>query len=78
MEMLNNYVTNKQKETSAIINMRDAVARLAKVENISYDEAMLRFSSSNVYNALFDYDTGIWKESPVYLVALYERYGKSK
>lgn len=77
METLRNDITDKQRETCAIIVMRDAVAEIAKQENLSYDEAMVRFVSSRVYEALFDYETGIWKESPVYILDLYEKYGRN-
>ena len=37
-----------------------------------YEEALLCFTSSKVYEALFDYATGIWRESPDYLLNLYD------
>lgn len=67
-----------EKETCAIITMRDTVAALAKKENISCNEAMMKFKNSCVYDALFDYETGIWMESPVYVLELYKRYGSAK
>ena len=73
-----NKLTEKQKETCAIITMRDTIAALADEEHISYDEAMLKFVSSCVYDALFDFETGIWKESPIYVLELYKRYGTHK
>ena len=77
METLKNDITDKQRETCAIIVMRDAVAEIAKQENLSYDEAMVSCVSSRVYEALVDYETGIWKESPVYILDLYEKYGRN-
>lgn len=68
----------RQKEASAVMVMRDAVGKLASREGLSYEEAFLRFASSCVYEALFDFDTGIWKESAEYLADLYEHYGKKK
>ena len=52
--------------------MRDAVISLSAREDIPYEEALLRFTSSRVYNALFDYSTEIWKESSDYLLSLYD------
>ena len=52
--------------------MRDDVEELSLREGISYEDALLRFTSSKVYEALFDYDTGIWRESPDYLLNLYD------
>lgn len=68
-----NYeMTNDQREACAIITMRDAIASLAQRENISYEEAIIRFTSSRVYDALFDYDTGVWREGPDHLLYLYD------
>lgn len=52
--------------------MRDAFISLSTREGITYEEALLRFTSSRVYNALFDYSTEIWKESSDYLLSLYD------
>ncbi len=72
----NNAVTHKatdsQKECCAIIAMREAAEALAVREKISYEEALLRFTSSRAYEALFDYDTEIWKEGSDYLLNLYD------
>lgn len=66
------YVTTEsQKEFCAILGMRDAVAALAKKEQISYENALLRFASSRAYDALFNFDTEIWKEGSNYLLYLY-------
>ncbi|MDO5424195.1 MAG: hypothetical protein Q4F41_10750 [Eubacteriales bacterium] len=75
MERSNYEATDKQKETCAVITMRDMVAKLAVREKIPYEEAMLRFTESRIYEALFDFETGIWKESSDYLLDLYDRYG---
>lgn len=39
---------------------------------------LLCFANSKVYGALFDYDTGIWKESPDYLLSLYDYCNSQK
>lgn len=70
-----NYkATDSQKECCAVIAMRKAVETLALREKISYEEALLRFTSSRVYKALFDFDTGIWKEGSDYLLSLYDYF----
>lgn len=56
--------------------LADAVEILAEREHISCEEALLRLSLSPVYDALYDYETGIWKESGEYLISLYNHYGK--
>ena len=67
-------VTDKQKEVCAVIAMREAISMLAEKEHISYEKAMLKFTDSKIYDALFDFDTEIWKESSVYLLDLYFAY----
>ena len=74
----NDKMTTDQKETCAVISMRDAVALLAQEKQISYEDARLLFADSRIYDALFDYDTGIWKESPEYLLDLYNKFADKK
>ena len=50
---------------------------LAAREKIPYEESLLRFTSSRAYEALFDFDTEIWKEGSDYLLNLYD-YCNSK
>lgn len=52
--------------------MRDAVGLLAERENVLYEEALTRFAASKVYDALFDYETGVWREDFDYLLSLYD------
>lgn len=72
METSNYNFTDSQKESCAVSIMRDAIEALSLREKISYEEALLHFTSSKVYEALFDYDTGIWRESADYLLNLYD------
>ncbi len=74
MVISNDNVTLPQKETCAVISMRDAVALLAQEKNISYEDALILFAGSRIYDALFDFDTGIWRESSEYLLDLYNRF----
>ena len=46
---INYKSTDSQKECCAVIAMREAVETLAARENISYEEALLRFTSSRAY-----------------------------
>ena len=72
METSSYSFADSQKESCAVTAMRDAVIALSAREGIPYEEALLRFTSSRVYNALFDYSTEIWKESSDYLLNLYD------
>lgn len=69
-------LNKSQKECAATAILADAVETFAERENISCEEALLRFASSVVYDALYDYETGIWKESGKYLISLYDHYAK--
>ena len=64
-------LSDKQRENCAVLNMRDAVAKISRQQDVPYDEALLLFTNSPVYNALFDFETGIWRESSEYLLALW-------
>ena len=52
--------------------MRDALGLLAERENVLYKESLTRFAESKVYDALFDYETGVWREDSDYLLSLYD------
>ncbi len=64
-------LSDKERETCAVLNMRDAVAKISHQHDIPYEEALLLFTGSPVYDALFDFETGVWRESPEYLLALW-------
>lgn len=78
MEMSNYNFNDTQKESCAVSLMRDTVEALSLRDAISYEDALLRFTRSKVYGALFDYDTGIWRESPDYLLNLYDYCNSQK
>lgn len=77
MRLENDSISNEVKELCAITTMRDAVNSLAMREKISFEDAMFQFADSAVYETLFDYDTEVWKEGPVYLLELYDYVAKS-
>ena len=72
MEISSYNFNDSQKELCAVDMMREAVGTLSEREGISYEEALLRFTHSRVYDALFDFDTGIWREGSDYLLNLYD------
>ena len=78
METSNYNFTDGQKEGCAVCLMRDTVEALALRDGISYENALLQFTLSKVYGALFDYDTGIWREGPDYLLNLYDYCNSQK
>ena len=77
MRLENDSISNEVKELCAITTMRDAVNSLAKREKISFEDAMFQVADSAVYETLFDYDTEVWKEGPVYLLELYDDLSES-
>ena len=78
METSSCNFTDSQKEGCAVTAMRDAVFALSARECVPYEEALLRFTNSRVYSALFDYSTEIWKESSDYILSLYDFCSSNK
>ena len=72
METSSYNFTDTQKESCAVSLMRDTVEALSLRDGIAYEDALLRFTSSKVYGALFDYETGIWREGTDYLLNLHD------
>ena len=72
MEISNSSITEQQKNATAIRVMRSMLTTYATEKQISFDELLLQFSKSNTYEVLFDFETGVWREGPYYLRALYE------
>ena len=48
------------------------LVKYAQKHDVSFEDAMLQFAESSTYEALFDFDTAIWKEGPDYLLGIYE------
>ena len=72
MPICHNPVTVEAKEATAINVMRCMLTAYAEDKRIPFEQAMLDFSQSRTYEALFDFATEIWKEGPEYLRGLYE------
>lgn len=72
---MNNEISESQKNAVAIMLMQRVVEKYSEKESISIDEAITRFASTLVYEALFDFDTGLWKEGPDYILALVKKEG---
>ncbi len=72
MAMQPEPVTERQMESCAISTMRRMIEKYSEKESIPFDKAFFQFTKSYIYDALFDFSTGIWMEGPDYLMALYE------
>lgn len=65
-------VTDLQKETCAVNTMRWMIETFSEKNNIPFEDAFFDFTKSPIYELLFDYESGVWREGPDYLMALYE------
>lgn len=72
METYNIPITDKQKEATAIIVMRCMLFTYSEQMQIPFENALLAFAKSRIYEGLFDFSTEIWKEGPDYLRDLYD------
>ena len=75
MEMLlnNPIVTDEMKEACAIEAMRSMLQRYSQDNNMTFEDALLAFANSTTYQALFDFETAVWKEGSDYLRCLFEK-----
>jgi len=67
-------VPDTLKEYCAASTMRMMLFELSEKDHITYEQALLKFAVSPIYETLFDFETAVWKEGPVYLMSLYEDY----
>lgn len=67
-----NPVSAEMKEATAITVLRCMLISYAEEKKLPFESALLSFSQSLTYEALFDFETEIWKEGPDYLRGLYE------
>ena len=68
MAMSINPVSDKRKNACAVNLMRSMLVKYAQKHHCSFEDIMLQFTESATYEALFDFDTAIWKEDPDYLL----------
>lgn len=67
---------NKNHLPSKIILISQTIELIAKKDRLSIEEARNRFYASNVIERLDDDETGLYGESALYLLSLYERDSK--
>ena len=66
-------INDRTKEASALASMQRMLEKYAAKYNVPFEEAMEQYASSESYSALFDYNTGLWREGPDYLLAWFEQ-----
>ena len=71
--LMDKEIREKQKNAAAIMLMQRVLEIYSERHSVSIDQALTWFSSTSVYNALFDYETGLWKEGPDYILDLLEK-----
>lgn len=77
METLSTFsLPNDTKEACAVETMRYMLENLSQDKGISFQDALIMFSNSPIYNVLFDLDTEVWKEGPDYLRSLWDKATK--
>lgn len=66
-------MTDEQKEFCADLIFTDAVMDMAEDEGISKTEARRRLIESKAYDALYDFETGLWANGPDYFREFYRQ-----
>ena len=69
-----NDIQKTQIENGISFLIREMLEMYAKKYHVTFDEALDGFTKSDTYNALYDFDTGLFREGPVYLLEWYEKY----
>lgn len=75
---LKNETRNEVKSFIATNTLKMMVSDYANGNQKKFDGEFLKFTKSKTYKCLFDFDTTIWKEGPVYLNCIYKDVTKKK
>ena len=78
MEIQNESVSAKRKSGCTIALMKRMLVKYSQKHNTTFEDAMMKFTDSPSYDALFDFDTEIWTEGPDYLMQLFEESSSQK
>lgn len=65
-------LATRTKRLCANLMFTIAIQYLADREGITTHEARKRMIHSPFYDALYDYETGLWGEGPIYLLYTYD------
>ncbi|MDY4920087.1 MAG: hypothetical protein SO119_03315 [Phascolarctobacterium sp.] len=65
-------MSSDQKAFCADLILTDAIMDMAEEEGISYQEARNKIINSPAYEALYNYDTGLWENGPDYFRSFYK------
>ena len=73
-----NEVTSRQKNAAAIMVMQRVLEKYSEEKSITFDEALIEFASTVIYRGLFDFETGLWREGPDYILDMVHREANDK
>lgn len=62
----------EQKNFCADLILTDAIMDMAEEEGISLQEARSRIIKSKAYDALYNFETGLWENGPDYFRSFYK------
>lgn len=65
-------ISDKRKNACAVNLMRSMLVKYAQSMVFLSRMQCFQFTESATYEALFDFDTAVWKEGPDYLLDVYE------
>ena len=68
-----NEIEKAQIENSITFLIQEMLEAYSEKHRISFDDALDGFTRSGTYEALYDFDTELFKEGPDYLLEWYER-----
>ena len=66
-------VSEHDKTICAALVMDSMVKDIAETEGRKYGDVLKDFVQSQTYDCLFDFETGVWREGPVYLECLFRQ-----
>ena len=58
--------------------LADAIEDLARDTGMSKADVRKALMTSEAYESLYDFDTGLWEEGPAYFIDFYKRIEKMK
>ncbi len=77
-EQIGDKIGDEQKNAAAIMLLQMVLEKYSEKHSISIEEALTMFVSTPIYNAIFDFDTELWKEGPDYILDLLEKQVSNK
>lgn len=77
-EQIGDKIGDEQKNAAAIMLLQMVLEKYSGMHSILIEETLTEFVSTPMYNAIFDFDTELWKEGPDYILDLLEKQVSNK